>query len=31
MDYRPGGGIRVGAHFFNTIEELDRLIQAMRK
>ena len=31
VDYRPGGGIRVGAHFFNTIEELDRLVQAMRR
>lgn len=29
VDYRPGGGIRVGAHFFNTIEELDRLIAAL--
>lgn len=26
VDYRPGAGIRVGAHFFNTVEELDALL-----
>ena len=26
VDYRPDAGIRVGAHFFNTIEECDRLL-----
>ena len=26
VDYRPGSGIRVGAHFFNTVEECDRLL-----
>ena len=29
VDYRPGGGIRVGAHFFNTVEEIDRLVDAL--
>lgn len=29
VDYRPGGGIRVGAHFFSTLEEIDRLIAAL--
>jgi kynureninase len=26
VDYRPGSGIRVGAHFFNTVEECDHLL-----
>ncbi|MDQ3710450.1 MAG: aminotransferase class V-fold PLP-dependent enzyme [Actinomycetota bacterium] len=30
VDYRPGAGIRVGAHFFNTIEECDRLLDTLR-
>jgi kynureninase len=29
VDYRPGSGIRVGAHFFNTIEECDALLDAL--
>lgn len=29
VDYRPGGGIRVGAHFFNTLEECDALLDAL--
>lgn len=30
VDYRPNAGIRVGAHFFNTLEECDRLLAALR-
>jgi kynureninase len=26
IDYRPGAGIRVGPHFFNTDEEIERLV-----
>jgi len=26
VDYRPGAGIRIGPHFFNTDEELDRIV-----
>jgi kynureninase len=26
VDYRPGAGIRVGPHFFNTDEEIDRVM-----
>ncbi len=29
VDYRPGAGIRVGAHFFNTVDELDALLDAL--
>lgn len=29
VDYRPGAGIRVGPHFFNTAEECDRLLEAL--
>lgn len=29
VDYRPGSGIRVGAHFFNTIEECGALLAAL--
>jgi kynureninase len=31
VDYRPGSGIRVGAHFFNTAEECDALLAALRE
>jgi kynureninase len=30
VDHRPGAGIRVGPHFFNTIEECDRLLGALQ-
>jgi kynureninase len=30
VDYRPGAGIRVGAHFFNTLAECDHALDAMR-
>jgi kynureninase len=29
VDHRPGSGIRVGAHFFNTVEECDALLDAL--
>ncbi len=29
VDYRPDAGIRVGAHFFNTIAECERLLNAL--
>jgi len=31
VDYRPGAGIRVGAHFFNTIAECDHLLETLRR
>jgi kynureninase len=31
VDARPGAGIRVGAHFFNTVEECERLLTAVEK
>lgn len=31
VDARPGAGIRVGAHFFNTVEECERLLTAAEK
>ncbi|HVM20824.1 MAG TPA: aminotransferase class V-fold PLP-dependent enzyme [Egibacteraceae bacterium] len=31
VDFRPGSGIRVGPHFFNTVQECDRLVQALRR
>lgn len=30
VDFRPGSGIRVGAHFFNTAEECDFLLAQLR-
>ena len=30
VDFRPGSGIRVGAHFFNTVEECDHLLAQLR-
>ena len=30
VDFRPGSGIRVGAHFFNTAEECDILLAQLR-
>ncbi|CAN5897527.1 aminotransferase class V-fold PLP-dependent enzyme [soil metagenome] len=30
VDYRAGAGIRVGAHFFNTLQECDALLDALR-
>jgi len=29
VDYRPDAGIRVGAHFFNTLQECHRLVDAI--
>lgn len=29
VDARPGAGIRVGAHFFNTVEECGRLLEVL--
>lgn len=29
VDYRPGAGIRMAPHFYNTIEEIDRAIEAL--
>lgn len=29
VDHRPGAGIRVGPHFFNTLEECDHLLETM--
>ena len=26
VDYRPGAGIRIGPHFFNTDEEIEQII-----
>lgn len=31
VDARPGAGIRVGAHFFNTIQECERLLDAVER
>lgn len=31
IDYRPGGGIRVSPHFYNTIEECDAILAEMTK
>jgi kynureninase len=31
IDYRPGGGIRVSPHFYNTIDEIDAIIAEMKK
>ncbi len=31
IDYRPGGGIRVSPHFFNTLEECDAIIGQMKE
>ena len=30
VDFRPGSGIRVGAHFFNTADECDELLAQLR-
>lgn len=30
VDFRPGAGIRIGPHFFNSDEELDRVIGVIR-
>ena len=30
VDFRPGSGIRIGAHFFNTVEECDLLLDKLR-
>ena len=30
VDFRPRSGIRVGAHFFNTLDECDQLLERLR-
>ncbi|MPZ73449.1 MAG: hypothetical protein GEU74_09490 [Nitriliruptorales bacterium] len=30
VDFRPGAGIRIGAHFFNTLEECELLLTRLR-
>ena len=30
VDNRPGAGIRIGPHFFNTDEEIERIIGEIR-
>lgn len=29
VDSRPGAGVRIGPHFYNTVEELDRVLDAL--
>ena len=29
VDYRPGVGIRISPHFYNTLDEIDRLMAEM--
>jgi kynureninase len=29
IDYRPGAGIRVAPHFYNTEEEIDRAVETI--
>ena len=29
VDYRPGAGIRLAPHFYNTIEEIDHAMQEL--
>jgi kynureninase len=31
IDYRPGVGIRVSPHFYNTADEIDRLMEEMTR
>ena len=31
VDYRPSAGIRIAPHFYNTEEEIDRVVQAMEE
>jgi hypothetical protein len=31
VDYRPGAGVRVGPHFYNTDEEVDQLVASIRE
>jgi kynureninase len=30
VDYRPGAGIRIGPHFFNTDEEIDQIVDEIK-
>ena len=30
VDYRPGAGIRIGPHFYNTLEEVDAVVAEIR-
>jgi kynureninase len=29
VDHRPGGGLRIGPHFYTTDEEIDRLVTTL--
>jgi kynureninase len=29
VDYRPGAGIRIAPHFYNTEEEIDRAVETL--
>jgi kynureninase len=31
VDYRPGAGIRIGPHFYNTVDEVDELLRRIMK
>lgn len=31
VDYRPGAGVRVGPHFYNTDDEIDRFVEEVKK
>jgi kynureninase len=31
IDYRPGAGVRISPHFYTTDEELELVIQEMKK
>jgi kynureninase len=31
IDYRPGGGIRVSPHFYNTLDECDAILEQMKE
>jgi kynureninase len=31
VDYRPGAGVRISPHFYNTDEELELVIAEMKK
>ena len=31
MDYRPGAGIRMAPHFYNTAEEIDHAMHVLRE
>ena len=31
IDYRPGAGIRMAPHFYNTMEDMDRFVGVIGK